>query len=147
MEAPVWSAEAVLVCALALLGRRAESFPPIHFVEVAPSDVSTQAEAFVRVNDTHIYIITTSAHFQRLQRSRERCGDLEAARKLASVLVHEEVHARSESDEASAYAAQLTTLSALGAGVGTPLYSDVSRSMRRALARPRADLARVVIIR
>jgi len=143
----VWSAEAVLVCALALLGRSAESFPPIQFVGVAPSDVSAQAEAFVRVNDTHIYIITTGSSFQRLQRARDRCGDLDAARKLASMLVHEEVHARSESDEATAYAAQLTTLSSLGAGVGSPLYGDVSRSMRHALARPRADLLRVMIVR
>jgi hypothetical protein len=143
----VWSAEAVLVCALALLGRSAESFPPIEFVDAVPSDVSAQADAFVRVNDTRIYVITTSSTFQRLQRARDRCGDLNAARKLASVLIHEETHARHDSDEADAYAAQLTTLSSLGAGVGTPLYAHVARSMRAALARPQARLERMMVVR
>ncbi len=143
----MWSAEAVLVCALALLGRSAESFPPIQFVDAVPSDVSAQAEAFVRVNDTRIYVITTSSAFQRLQRARDRCGDLHAARKLASVLVHEETHVRHDSDEANAYAAQLTTLSSMGAGVGSPLYAEVARSMRHVLARPPARLERVMVVR
>ena len=106
----MWSAETVLVCALTLLGRGAGSFPPIEFLTVAPPDVSVQAEAYVRINDPHIYVITTRGAFQRLQRSKDRCGDLESARKLASILVHEEVHARHPGDEKGAYAAQLTTL-------------------------------------
>ena len=46
------------MCALTLLGRSAASFPPIEFVAVAPADVSAAAEAFVRVNDPHIYLVT-----------------------------------------------------------------------------------------
>ena len=37
---PVWTAEAVLVCALTLLGRAESSFPPIRFVDHLPADVS-----------------------------------------------------------------------------------------------------------
>jgi hypothetical protein len=59
------------------------------------------------------------------------------------VLVHEEVHARDRGDEAQAYAAQLTTLNWLGSGVGTPLYNEVMRSMRRALARTTSTAARL----
>ena len=35
----MWTAEAVLVCALTLLGRSESSFPPIHLLSVAPVDV------------------------------------------------------------------------------------------------------------
>ena len=143
----MWSAETVLVCALTLLGRSAASFPPIEFLTVAPPDVSKQAEAYVRVNDPHIYVITTRGAFQRLQGAKDRCADLESARKLASILIHEEVHARQTSDEKVAYSAQLTTLMWMGAGPGTGLYSDVLRSMQHALSHPRADTTRVMAMR
>ena len=133
----MWSAEAVLVCALELLGRKPDTFPPVTFVSSRPADVSPNAEAFVRIPDPQIYVLTTTPRFQRLQRAPDRCGDFEALRKLASVLVHEEVHATNRGDEAQAYAAQLTTLNWLGSGVGTPLYNEVMRSMRSALARER----------
>jgi hypothetical protein len=55
---------------------------------------------------------------------------LNAIRKIASVLVHEEWHVRHGSDEAGAYAAQLTTLVALDAGPGHPVYYEVTRSMQ-----------------
>ena len=76
----MWTAEAVLVCALTLLGRSESSFPPIHFLNVAPADVSADAEAFTRINDRHLYLITSCRLFQRLQRDANRCGDLAAVR-------------------------------------------------------------------
>src|SRR5262249_54184472 len=130
----VWTAEAVLVCALALLNRSERSFPPINFVDTVPDDVSAAAEAFTRINDPHIYLVTSSPLFRRLQHDSNRCGDLTAVRKLASVLVHEEAHVVRGADEATAYSAQLTILASLGAGPGSPVYSGVRRSMRHVLA-------------
>ena len=144
---PVWTAEAVLVCALTMLGRSERSFPPIQFVDSVPIDASAVAEAFVRVNDPHIYVVTSSRLFQRLQRASDRCGDLTALRKLASVLVHEEQHVAHNASEADAYAAQLTALTALGSGPGTPLYSDVRRAMRHTLAQRRPEPVRVMVMR
>ena len=143
----VWTAETVLVCALTLLGRSEASFPPIEFVSDVPADVSAAAEAFVRVNDRHIFLITSSPLFQHLQRGPNRCSDLDAVRKLASILVHEEAHVVRSASESDAYAAQLTTLAALGAGPGHPSYGEVRRSMRQTLARRRPEPVRVVVMR
>lgn len=143
----MWTAEAVLVCALTLLGRSESSFPPIHFMSVVPADVSVQAEAFTRINDRHIYLVTSSRLFQQLQADDYRCGDVTAVRKLASVLVHEEAHVVRMANERDAYAAQLTALSSLGAGPGSPLYSEVTRSMRYALAHGRPEPVRVMVQR
>jgi hypothetical protein len=131
----VWTAEAVLVCVLTLLGRSSASFPPIEFVDVRPADVSVHAEAFVRIGEPRIYLITSAEHFKRAKRSPYKCGEIQSLRKLASVLIHEEWHIRRGADEAGAYAAQLTTLASLSAGPGNPLYAEVTRAMRQALAR------------
>ena len=129
----MWTAEAVLVCALTLLNRSADSFPPIAFVHWPPAEVSRGAEAYVREGVYRIYLVTSSDLFVRARAARDRCGDRQALRKLASVLVHEEWHVRYGSDEAGAYAAQLTTLRALGAG-SDPVVGEVRRSMRAVLA-------------
>jgi len=142
----VWTAEAVLACALTLLGRSVSSFPPIEFVTTVPADASPQAEAYVRVNDKRIFLVTTSHHFQVLQRAPDKCGDLTSARKLASILIHEETHLRQGTDEATAYTAQLTTLMALGAGIGSPPYTEVVRAMRQALAKPKRKPERIVVL-
>ena len=143
----MWTAEAVLVCALTLLGRSESSFPPIHFVSVVPADVSAEAEAFTRINDRHIYLVTSGYLFRRLQADDYRCGDLAAVRKLASVLVHEEAHVVRMANERDAYTAQLTALAALGAGPGSVLYTEVRRSMRHALARGRPEPVRIMVQR
>jgi hypothetical protein len=135
------------VCALTLLGRSERSFPPIRFVTSVPADASAVAEAFVRVNDTQIYLVTSSPLFQRLQRASDRCGDLTALRKLASVLVHEERHVVHHASERDAYAAQLTALTALGSGPGTPLYSEVVRAMRHTLGKRRPEPVRMMVMR
>jgi len=126
----VWTAEAVLVCALTLLGRSERSFPPIEFVTAAPPGASRGIEAFTGASDRHIYVVTTTSLFRRLQTSAGRCSDLEAVRKLASVLVHEEAHIVRGAGEMEAYALQLMTLASLGAGAGTPVYGEVRRSMQ-----------------
>jgi hypothetical protein len=142
----VWTAEAVLVCALTVLGRSESSFPPITLVKNVPVDVSPMAEAFVRVNDNHIYLLTTSSTFQRLQTAKDRCGDLQATRKLASVLIHEELHIKEHADEKAAYNAQLTILTALGSGTGSRPYQEVHRAMRAALKQKRPTPERVTVI-
>lgn len=126
----MWSAEVVLVCALTMLGRSEKSFPPIELVNTVPLNTAAGAEAYVRLNDQRIYLVTTSHNFQSARASRERCGDNMAIRKIASVLIHEELHVRQGADEKTAYQAQLTILTALGAGVGSPPYLEVIRAMR-----------------
>jgi hypothetical protein len=96
----------------------------------------------VPIGESRIYLIATSRAFVRAQRALHRCGELDALRKIASVLVHEEWHVRNGSDEEGAYAAQLTTLVSLDAGPGNPVYTEVTRSMRARLRRSR-ETARV----
>ena len=134
----MWSAETVVACALALLTRSAASLPPIELVDVLPADVSPQADAFVRVGEARIYLVTSSDVFRRAQGSKYRCGDLDAHRLLASVIVHEEWHVKHGRDEVEAYNAQLMTLRLLGAGPGNPAFTAVWRSARAALARRKA---------
>ena len=69
-----------------------------------------------------------------------------AARKLASVLIHEETHLKQGTDEATAYDAQLTTLTALGSGIGSPPYMEVVRAMRHTLAKPKRKPERIVVV-
>jgi hypothetical protein len=133
----MWSAETVVVCALTLLSRNVESFPPVEFVTIRPAHVSADAEAFVERQDTRIFMIITTRAFSRARTAPDRCGDLQAIRKVASILIHEEWHVRHTDNEAEAYTAQLTALHSMNAGPGNPLYSEVSRAMRAALSRRR----------
>lgn len=131
------TAEVALVCALELLGRPRSSFPPIEFIRTAPVDASAGVEAYVGPTDRKIYVVTTSSTFQQLLKSERRCSDRHAARKLASVLVHEEAHIRKGASEKSAYQLQLVTLTALGSGLGSPPYMEVMRAMQHTLSRQR----------
>ena len=133
----MWTAEVVLVCALNLLGRSADTFPPIEFTQTAPVGASRWVEAYVGPIDRKIYILTTTDSFHRLQQARNRCGDIMAARKIASLLIHEELHIRQGASEQRAYQAQLMTLSALGASIGSPPYMEVIRAMNQTLKRQR----------
>jgi hypothetical protein len=136
----MWTAETVLVCALTLLHRSVASFPPIELVAARPAYVSPNADAFVPLSGERIYLITTSPAFTRARRAVYKCGELNAIRKIASVLVHEEWHVRHGSDEAGAYAAQLSTLVALEAGPGNPVYYEVTRSMQAVIRARRPDV-------
>ncbi len=131
----MWTAETVLVCALTLLHRSLVSFPPIELLETRPPYVSPNADAYVPIGGTRIYLITTSPAFARARSAVYKCGELNAIRKIASILVHEEWHVRHGSNEADAYAAQLSTLVHLDAGPGSPLYAEVARAMRAAMRR------------
>jgi hypothetical protein len=133
----VWAAEIVLVCALTLLHRSEDSFPPIVLVDLRPSHLSADADGYVLEGDARIHLVTTTAAFTRARKALYRCGDLQPLRKIASVLIHEEWHVRHGADEPGAYAAQLTTLASLDAGPGNPLYAEVQRSKRAALRRKR----------
>jgi hypothetical protein len=121
----MWAAETVLVCALALLPRSADTFPPIVLLDARPSDVSRNAEGFVRHGEPRIYLLTDTFSFAQARRAHHPCGGIQALRKIASVVIHEEWHVRHPGDEAGAYSAQLKALNELGAGPGTPLYMEV----------------------
>ena len=136
------SAASVLVCALEVLGSAAGTLPAIQFVDVAPSHASAHVEAFVPLNSSTIFLLTSSRVFRRVQQSQ--CTDLEATRKLASIIVHEEWHVRYGSDERGAYQAQLDTLIRLGARADGALFRGVLRSMQTVLA-TRAPRPRTVV--
>jgi hypothetical protein len=127
-EVGVWSAETVLVCALALLGRSEQSFPHVQFVQEAPVGVSPLAEGYVPYGEARIVLVTSTAAFARAGRSSYHCGDVEAIREIAGVLVHEEWHLRHGPDEQSAYDAQLTALLYVGANQDSPIYHKVMRA-------------------
>jgi hypothetical protein len=131
----MWSAATVLVCALDLLGRSASSFPPIVLLDVRPPHVSALAEGFVQADVDTIFVLTSTSAFRNVQESSNKCGDVNAVRKIASVLVHEEWHVRHGPDERRAYEAQLMALTRMNAGAGNPVYASVLRSMRQALER------------
>jgi hypothetical protein len=137
------TAATVLVCALELLGRSADSLPRIELLDVRPPHASVNAEAFVDPRTSTIYILTTSDVFRAVQQSWNRCGNLEGVRKLASIIVHEEWHVLHGSDEQGAYLAQLTALDMLGAR-DTLVYNGVRRSMAAVLAQQRS--ARVTAV-
>ncbi|PWT83222.1 MAG: hypothetical protein C5B57_07315 [Blastocatellia bacterium] len=122
----------MLACALDLLGRTV-NLPPVQLVDAPPSEVSRFSEAFTRPGSDTIYLITSTEVFRRVQRAQPRCSDYDSVRKLASILVHEAWHVHHGPDERGAYEAQLTTLAALGAGMQTPTYDHVVRSMNRVL--------------
>ena len=134
-------AATVLVCALELLGRSPESFPPIELIDVRPAHASINAEAFVESGVNTIYLLTTSEVFRSALKAATRCGNRNALRKLASIIVHEEWHVRHGSDEEGAYSAQLTTLAMLG-GRDTPVYNNVQRAMVAVLSQRSAARSR-----
>jgi hypothetical protein len=131
----MWTAEAVLICALEMLGRTATTLPPIKFVAVPPPGVPATAEAYVDTNRKAIHLITSSPVFRRAQNARWRCSEVAAIRKLASVLVHEEWHVRNGPSETGAYQAQLMTLLLLHADPGDTDFQAVRRAMRTVTAR------------
>lgn len=122
------SADAVLACVLSLLGRSADSMPPIQLVSQAPVHASEYVEAYVRPHDPTIYIVTSAAVFRDAQTPHVRCGSL-SHNKLASIIAHEEWHVRHGTDERGAYGAQLKALLRLGVPGDSPVYRGVQRSM------------------
>jgi hypothetical protein len=142
------TAASVLACALSVLGRSEASMPPIELIDMAPPDVSSNAEAFVRRDTGTIYLITSSAVFKNAATVRDQCGYSDAMRKLASILAHEEWHVRHGPDEKAAYEQQLITLIRLGVGPGTGIYRSVQVSMLKVLdARKRNRPERVLASR
>ena len=130
----MWNAATVLVCALDILGRSAATFPPIILLAERPPDVSHMAEAFTRTGVEAIYIFTSSETFRAIQRATHKCAEVNAVRKLASILIHEEVHVRHGGGEREAYEAQLAALARLGAPPGSRLFAGVVRARDMALA-------------
>jgi hypothetical protein len=134
----VWTAESVFVCALALLGRSPQNFPPTQFVETAPSSVARTAAAYVsREGDPFIVLITSTTAFVSARAARTPCSDLDAIREIAGVLAHEQWHIRHGADEEGAYDAQLAALLLLGVSQDSALYQRVKRSRDAVLAAAR----------
>jgi hypothetical protein len=140
------TAAAVVVCALALLGRSERNMPRIELVDTVPAEASSQAEAFVRTNDKTIYLVTSSPVFRTVLASRAECGDFIALKKIASIIAHEEWHIRHGTDERGAYQAQLTTLLRLGVTPDNSLYTSVVRSMQ-AVTKKRDEKPAMVLAR
>ena len=138
----MWSAETVFVCALALLGRTEQSFPPVQFIENPPPGVSRLAEGYTLYAESRIVLVTSASAFKRAQLARDRCSDLEALREVAGVLAHEEWHVRHGQDESDAYDAQLIALLLVGARQDGPLFHKVMRA-KLAVTRPPKRVASV----
>lgn len=126
----MWSAATVLVCALGMLGRSPNTLPPIVFVDTPPRGASPHVEAFVVRGANTIVLVTSSAVFRAAQSAPVRCGNHDAVRKIASIIVHEEWHVRHGPDERGAYQAQLMALLRMGATIETPAFREVSRAFR-----------------
>jgi hypothetical protein len=124
----VWSAESVVVCALALLGRNQAQFPPIQFVEKPPAYVSRLAQAYIQGPDARIVLVTSTSAFVRARRSSPECAEVEAIREIAGVLAHEEWHVLHGADEEDAYNAQLTALLYVGADQNGALYHKIMQA-------------------
>jgi hypothetical protein len=125
-------AAVVVVCALELLGRAAETFPPIRIIADRPPTASRNAEAFVTRADRTINLIASSpalAAAARTAASVPRCRDHAALALVASIIIHEEWHLLHGADEGAAYEAQLTTLQALGYRSDSAAYQRVLRAM------------------
>jgi hypothetical protein len=60
----VWTADTVLMCALALLACGPGNFPSIVLLNSRPPDVSMNAEGFVRSGERRIYLLTDTASFE-----------------------------------------------------------------------------------
>jgi hypothetical protein len=129
----MFNAASALVCALAMLNRSEATMPPIEILDTAPPYVSVGTEAFVRQSTGTIYVIGSSVVVRDASGSRGRCGDPQAVKKLASILVHEEWHLKHRGDERGAYYRQLIALQELGIKPGSAVYRDVQLSMQRVL--------------
>jgi len=142
----VWSAEAVFVCALGLLGRSVQSFPPIDFIEHAPAGLSKSVQGYMAPGG-RIALITSTSAFENARRAMTPCNNIPALREIAGVLIHEEWHVRHGLDEGPAYDAQLTVLAALGAGQGSALYNKIFRAKQAVLADAKRNAPGVRIAR
>jgi hypothetical protein len=143
----VWTAASVFVCALSLLGRRPQTFPPTELVETAPPGVSPLAAAYIsrEGGDARIVLITSTWAFMNARRSQSQCSDVDAIREIAGVLAHEEWHIRHGDNEEGAYDAQLTALLLVGTPLDGALFHKVKRSKDAVLAAARrASQATVV---
>ncbi len=128
-------ASSVIVCALSLLGRSPQQFPPITLLAAAPAGLSIGTEGFVHRNPDTIYLITSTEVFRTAiaAQARGRCAGRQALQKIASIIVHEEWHLTQGGGEQAAYEAQLTALAVMGAGPGSAVHASVRRSMRAVL--------------
>lgn len=145
----MWTVESVFLCALSLLGRSAQNFPPTQFIEKPPLGVSRLAVGYTihQGKDTHIVLVTSTAAFLDARQATTPCSDAEAIREIAGVLAHEEWHVRHGVDEAGAYDAQLRALLLAGAALDGGLYHKVEKSKQAVLAAARRASQATVVAR
>src|SRR5689334_18197439 len=96
------AATAVVVCALELLGRPANTVPPIVFLSAPPPGASPSVEALALRNPDRIVFVTSTEIFREAQTGDVRQCDKDPIRKIASIIVHEEWHLLHGADERSA---------------------------------------------
>lgn len=128
----MWTATFVFACALDVLGRSADTFPPVRLIDHPPRGVSQFAQGYALPDTGEIVLITSTDAFKQAQ--ADRCKDREAIREIASVLVHEEWHLRHGSDEAGAYDAQLMALLTTGANLDGRLFHKIKQAKLAVLA-------------
>jgi hypothetical protein len=119
---------AVLVCVLNLLSGSTARLPPIELVDTLPSNVSRNAEAFVRYEPARIYLVTSTPVFREAQRTGSPNRSRDPFIKLASIIVHEAWHLNHGEDEESAYDAQLIALLSMGVPSDSSLFHSVMKS-------------------
>ena len=134
----MWSAEAVFVCALGLLGRSVASFPPVDLIDRPAWGLSKSVQGYM-LPGGRIALITSTSAFNDARRGISPCNNVISLREIAGVLIHEEWHVRHGPDEGPAYDAQLTALAALGAGQDSALYHKVARAKQAVIAAARRN--------
>ena len=80
----MWTAEMVLVCALALLPRGGDTLPPIVLLDTRPPEVSRHGEAFVRSGLPSGKHQATAARLDERLRLNECDSPLEAFSQASS---------------------------------------------------------------
>jgi hypothetical protein len=128
-----------------MLGKSERTMPRIELVDAPPIGASAQVEAYVLHAGRTIYLVTSSHAFQEAQRTKDTCGDLNALKKLASILAHEAWHIENGPDERGAYQQQLTTLIWLGVNPGSAVYIGVVKSMQAVLKQRRNERPDMVL--
>src|SRR5262245_2130100 len=140
------SAATALVCALSALNRSEASLPRIVIMESAPSYVSVGTEAFANRDTKTIHVIASAAVVRDAAgRHQGECGDPDAVKKLASILVHEEWHILHGPDEEGAYQRQLIQLLLLGSPAGSRAFREVQLAMQTVVAARKRNRPELVV--
>jgi hypothetical protein len=82
-----------------LLGRSEATLPTIESIAKAPPGLPAAAEACTLPGERRLVLITSSWTFREARQSLTKCGETDALRYSASVIVHEDWHVNHGADE------------------------------------------------